>query len=273
MSCSTKQNIDIQGHRGCRGLLPENSLQAFEKAIDLGVNTLELDISITKDKQVIVSHEPFMNSIICKKPDGTEISKEAQETFNLYKMTHDEIKQFDCGTKFHQRFPNQTKVSVHKPLLTELFELVKEKKSDVNFNIEIKSEPKYYNVFTPRPAEYVELVLDEIIEAKLFTRANLQSFDLEILEEIKKKAPKMRVALLIDEDENIKTKLSKLSYKPEIISPYFKLLSKNIVKDLKSRNFKVIPWTVNSKTDLKQMIDFQVDGIITDYPDVLINIF
>lgn len=269
-SCKEKTNIDVQGHRGCRGLYPENSIPAFNHAISLGVNTLELDIAITKDNKVVVSHEPFMSRVICIKPDGTQILKTEDKQFNLYEMTHDEIKTFDCGTKIHPRFVKQKKRFVYKPLLKEVFDLVKNKKRSVKFNIEIKSKPSYYGNFTPFPAEYVALVLNTIEDAKMLNHVNLQSFDITILEEIKKQSPKMEIALLVDENEDINIKLSKLSFKPQIISPYYKLIDKNMVESLQIKKFTIIPWTVNTKKDLMQMIDYKVDGIITDYPNKLI---
>ncbi|WP_299118644.1 glycerophosphodiester phosphodiesterase [uncultured Winogradskyella sp.] len=273
MNCNSKRQIDIQGHRGCRGLLPENSLPAFEKAIDLGVHTLELDIAITKDDKVIVSHEPYMNPTICYSPNVEEIPDTIGMSFNLYKMTYEEIKAFDCGSKFHPTYPNQEKLKTHKPLLSEVFELVESKKSNVKFNIEIKSERDYYGIYTPQPEAYVKLVIDEIEKHKMFNRVNLQSFDLNILRQIRNQSPDMPIALLVDEDEEIWAKISSLDTKlPEIISPYYKLLDSIMVRNLRAEKFKVIPWTVNKREDMKQMIVWQVDGIITDYPNRLIEI-
>ena len=272
MSCNSNKQIDIQGHRGCRGLLPENSLPAFEKAIDIGVNTLELDIVISKDHKVVVSHEPYMNPVICYNPKGLSIPYSLEPHYNLFKMNYDEIKQFDCGTKFHPTYPQQEKLNTYKPLLSEVFDMAKTKNSDVKFNIEIKSESDYYGIFTPHPEAYVKLVLDEIIKNDMFSRVNLQSFDVTILEEIKKQSPKMKVALLIDDNEAIEKKLKSLSFKPEIISPYFILLTAESVNSYQGKGFQVIPWTVNEEEHLKQMIAWNVDGIITDYPDVLIKI-
>ncbi|WP_245940343.1 glycerophosphodiester phosphodiesterase [Winogradskyella pacifica] len=272
MSCNSKKQIDIQGHRGCRGLLPENSLPAFEKAIDLGVHTLELDIVISKDHKVVVSHEPYMNPIICLNPEGDVLPNNSEETYNLYHMNYDEIKQFDCGSKFHPTYPQQEKLKTYKPLLSEVFDLVKAKDSDVKFNIEIKSETSYYGIFTPQPEAYVKLVLDEIEKNDMLNRVNLQSFDVVILEEIKKQSPKMEVALLVEDNETIDVKLEELSFKPEIISPYFKLLTAESVKAYQDQGFKVIPWTINATEDMKLMQSWAVDGIITDYPDQLIEI-
>ena len=272
MSCTTKNNIDVQGHRGARGLYPENSLPAFEKAIDLGVHTLELDIAITKDNKVVVTHEPFMSNTICLKPNGQQITYTEEKAFNLYQMTYKEIKQFDCGTKFHPAYPDQKKIAVYKPLLSEVFQLATSKESNVKFNIEIKSKPEYYGSYTPQPKDYVAIIIRAIVDSGYLDKVNLQSFDINILEEIKKQSANMPVALLIDESESIDKKLNELSFKPEIISPYFELLDKELVKRLKSENFKIIPWTVNTTLHMQQMIDFEVNGIITDYPDALIAV-
>ena len=272
MNCNSSQSIDIQRHRGCRGLMPENTLPAFKKAIALGVDTLELDVAVSKDKKVIVSHEPYMNAAICLDAYGKEIPKPDSEKHNLYQLTYAEIKAFDCGTKFHKRFPKQEKIKTYKPSLDEVFTNSNALNNAIKYNIEIKAKPEYDTIFTPKPEEFVKLVLQTILEHQVFNRCNLQSFDLRILEEIKKQAPEMQVAILVDEDENISEKLKQLSYKPEIISPYYKLLDKETISKFHKEGFKVIPWTVNTASEMQEMIRFNVDGIITDYPDVLLKI-
>lgn len=272
MNCNEPKIIDIQGHRGCRGLMPENTMEAFKKAIELGVHTLELDVVVSKDNIVVVSHEPYMNSVICLDANGLEIPKTDEENYNLYQMTFDSIKQFDCGTKQHPRFPNQQKIKTCKPALDAVIKASKKWNPKIKFNIEIKYQPEYFEVFTPNPKDFVRLVLDVINKNDAFNETNLQSFDLSVLEEIKKQSPKMEVALLVDEDEDIWNKINVMSYSPEIISPYYKLLDAKIVRNLQAENFKVIPWTVNNEADMQKMIDFKVDGIITDYPDRLITL-
>lgn len=270
MSCQPKPIIEVQGHRGCRGLLPENSLQAFAKAVDLGVHTLELDLAVSKDGIVVVSHEPYMNPVICYKPDGTEISADETKQFNIYQLTFEEIQKFDCGSKLHPDFPNQQLLTVSKPSLGQVLRIIENKNPTIKYNIEIKAQPDYDGIFTPEPKEFVQLVLEQINKFGVFERTNLQSFDLRVLEEIKRQAPTMPVAVLVDGDENILEKSSALSFKPEIISPYFQLLNQKSVKTLQSENFQVIPWTVNKLEDMQLMIDFGVDAIITDYPDKLL---
>lgn len=272
MSCNSEHQIDIQGHRGSRGLLPENTIPAFEKALNLGVTTLELDIAITKDNKVVVSHEPYMNPLICLKPDGSEITKD--DNYNLYQMTYDSIKQFDCGTKLHPRFPKQKKIKVHKPLLSEVFNLVKRKNQSVKFNIEIKSEPHYYGLYTPQPRVYVDIVLKAIKNSGLEADINVQSFDVEILREVRRQNSKMPIALLVDENESIQEKMEDLNVNPlpEIISPYYKLLNQKTISQLQNEGFKVIPWTINDIEDMGNFVTWKVDGIITDYPNELVNL-
>lgn len=272
MNCNPTKSIDIQGHRGCRGLLPENTIPAFEKAIELGVRTLELDVVVSKDNVVVVSHEPFMNPVICLDPNGNEIKVTQQLEYNLYKMSYDSIKTFDCGIKYHPRFPKQEKIKANKPSLDEVIKVSKKLNPDIKFNIELKARPEFDGVFTPNPKEFVRLVLKVIDENKAFIETNLQSFDLRILEETRAQSHEMKVALLVDENEVISEKLLLLSYKPEIISPYFKLLTKEAVTSYQEKGYQVNPWTVNTVKDMNQMIGFQVDGIITDYPDRLMNL-
>lgn len=272
-NCNTNTKIDVQGHRGCRGLFPENTLPAFQKAIDLGVNTLELDLVISKDKKVVVSHDPYMNHEIVLDLSGKEIPELEEKSYNLYTMTYDSIKKYDCGSKQNRRFPNQKKLKVYKPLLVEAIDLAeKQTQHSIHYNIEIKSLPIWDNIFTPKVEEFVTLVLKVIDEKGISNRVSLQSFDVRALEEIKRNAPQIKTSLLVDEFESINGKLKQLSYKPEIISPYFKLIDALIVKELHAEGYKVIPWTLNEQKDIQDMIDFQVDGIISDYPDLVFQL-
>ena len=272
MACTSKNSIDIQGHRGCRGLLPENSLPAFKKAIQLGVHTLEMDVVITKDKKVVVSHEPFMSRTICLTPDGKVIPDTMDMKYNLYQMTYQEIKLFDCGSLKHPRFSEQELRSCYKPLLSEVFETSEVLNSKIKYNIELKSQLSFDGVYTPYPDEFVELVLDVVNKYNVGDRTNLQAFDVRILGQIKTQNSKMSVALLVDENESISEKLHALSFKPEIISPYYQLLTSNLVEKYQELDYKIIPWTVNEDEELMEMINLNVDGIITDYPNRLLKL-
>ena len=272
-ACNSKPPIDVQGHRGCRGLYPENSLPAFQNAIDLGVPTLELDLVISKDKKVVLSHDPFMNHEIALDTNGNDILEADEKSHNLYNMTYDSIKRYDCGSKPHPLFPKQQKLKVHKPLLEEVIDLAEEQtQQTIHYNIEIKSLPEWDEVFTPKVEEFVALVLKIINSKGIANRLTLQSFDVRALEEIKRVAPEIAISLLVDEHESIDNKLKLLSYKPEIISPYYKLIDAEKIKKLHAKNIKVIPWTLNDPKDIKTMIDYHVDGIISDYPDVVMQL-
>ncbi|WP_228852256.1 glycerophosphodiester phosphodiesterase family protein [Aegicerativicinus sediminis] len=272
MSCS-KDNIDIQGHRGYRGMFPENSMLGFEKALELGVTTLEMDVVITADKQVIVSHEPYMNHEICLKQNGRTISPKEERKYNIYKMPYSMVKTFDCGSKEHPEFPGQEKIPTVKPLLSEVIEMAERKSQrEIQYNIEIKSSLDDDGLFTPELSAFVELVIHVIEEFGVENRTTLQSFDVRALDKINRTGIGVSRSLLVDENETIDQKLKSLTFKPEIISPYYKLLSTTKVKELQQQGFKIIPWTVNEKKDIANILQMNVDGIISDYPERVINL-
>lgn len=265
-----KTTLNIQGHRGCRGLFPENSLPAFQQAILLGVHTLEMDVVLSADYQVVVSHEPFISRIFCLTPDKQPIPESMDMKYNLFEMLYDEIRLFDCGSRKHPGFPEQKTMPCYKPLLREVFTLAEQLNPNIKYNIEIKSKPVWDGTYTPYPEAFVKQVLEVVDLYKVSSRTNLQAFDVRILEQVKKQAPAIPIALLVDEKESISEKLHSISFKPEIISPYFQLLTKELVQRYQALGYKIIPWTVNDNADLQRMIAYKVDGIITDYPNRLL---
>lgn len=273
----SKKSINIQGHRGARGLYPENTIIAFIEAVKLGVNTLEMDVVISKDLQVVVSHEPWMNDQFCSRPDDIPVEKNSEEKYNLYNMDYSVIATFDCGKRGNSKFPFQKKIPANKPLLNEVITTVETflKANDlplVTYNIEIKSEPDSDTVFHPDPKTFVDILYRELKNHDCINRIYLQSFDVRILQEIKNKDPKMTLALLVENTDGLEVNLNRLGFKPEIYSPYFKLVTDDLVKDLHEKNIKLIPWTVNEISEMTKMLEMDVDGIITDYPDRLIEL-
>ena len=265
------------GHRGCRGLLPENTIASFKEAIKLGVHAVELDIVITGDNKVVVSHEPFMSQIYCLKPDGSQLTSDEDQKYNLFQMSYEEIKQFDCGFKKHPRFPNQKDQKAYKPLLKEVIETCenfakKNSHQPISYVIEIKSNPKYYNVFYPEPYEYVKLVLETISAYDFKKRIVLKSFDVAVLNEIKKQGPEIKVSLLVNREEVISDKLERLNFTPEILGPYYELLNKEEVIKYQDLGLLIYTWTVNEMTDIERIQSYGVDGIITDFPNRLIGV-
>jgi glycerophosphoryl diester phosphodiesterase len=233
-------------------------------------------VVITGDGQVLVSHEAWLSHEFCLDSLGNEVTAENEQSFNLYHMSYDQIKQFDCGSRIHARFPAQKKMKVYKPLLTEVIiaceAYAKEHDRPLpGYNIEVKWEVDGENVFQPSPEEFSRLVLDALDGFQLGERVNLQTFDIPTLLAIHRQNPEMRLALLVDETENYKTKLSELGFYPPLLSPWFELVDEEMVAFAKGRGMKVVPWTVNEKADMERMIEVGVDGIITDFPDELLK--
>ena len=262
--------FDLQGHRGARGLAPENTLQAFKKAMDLGVNTLELDIVVTKDQQIVVSHEPWMNADICLNADGNDIEKANEKSFNIYQMTYEEVKTYDCGSKYNPEFPEQDQHPSFKPLLKDVLHMVdsisKNHGQSIKYNIEIKSLPEGDHLFHPQPIEFVKLVMDVLQKETDMNRVNLQNFDFRVLKELHQHYPEVELAALVYQG-TVDSALDDLGFVPEIFSPYFPMLNKQMLKSAQQKGMKVIPWTVNEPKDMKQLLEMGVDGLITDYPD------
>jgi len=267
--------FDKQGHRGCRGLMPENTIPAMLNAVGLGVTTLEMDISISKDKKVLLSHEAFFNAEITTKPDGSFIEEKDQRKFNLYNMNYADIITYDVGMKPHPRFPGQQKMKAVKPLLSEVFKAVKEYMMTARrpypfFNIETKSLPVTDNVFHPEPAEFVELLMKEIKDSQMEDQVIIQSFDMRTLQYLHKHYPAIKTALLIEAGNNssFRKQIKDLGFTPTIYSPEAALVIPGLVKDCHDLNIKIIPWTVNDKSKIAALKKMGVDGIITDYPNL-----
>lgn len=267
------QDFDIQGHRGCRGLLPENTIEAMKKAIDLGVTTLEMDVVISKDKQVLLSHEPFLSHEICLDKNKNEITESNEHSYNLYQMNYNEIKECDCGSKMHPRFKDQLKLKTYKPLLSEVIEFT-EKYIEKNYpgrkiyyNIETKSDAKGDGIFHPEPKEFVDLLVSVLKSTTISDRVYIQSFDVRTLQYLHQKYPEFKTVLLVENKMSIKKNLEILGFKPNVYSPEFILLDEKKVKFLHKKGIKVIPWTVNKFEDMAKVIGYGVDGLISDYPN------
>ena len=277
--------FDVQGHRGARGLMPENTIPAFLLALDSGVTTLEMDLAITKDKQVIVSHEPWMSAAYCLDPSGKEIKERDERRYNIFQMTYEQVKLWDCGSKGNKEFPDQKKLKIAKPPLADVIVAVENHiknftKYEVDYNVEIKSTLDGDRKFHPRPEEYSDLAYNVIDQYLPWDRVIIQSFDLRVLKYWRKKYPEVKLALLIENLKTIGENLSALGFVPDIYSPDYKLLDKNEVITLHSRvpsrevkpggkggRVRVIPWTVNDENEMTDLKAMGVDGIITDYPD------
>jgi len=267
--------FDKQGHRGCRGLMPENTIPAMINALDLGVTTLEMDVVVTKDKKLVVSHEPFFNHEITTKPNGEYVTEAEEKSLNIFHMNYDEVMKYDVGLKPHPRFPQQKKMKAYKPLLSDLLDSVstymkKSKRPFPYFNIETKSLPIADNIYHPKPAEFVELLMAVIKEKKLEGHVIIQSFDFRTLQYLHQKYPAIKTAMLIEADDKrtIEKQITDLGYTPTVYSPDASLVNDALIKYCHAHQIKIIPWTVNTKEEIEHLKKLGVDGIITDYPNL-----
>ncbi len=255
----------IHGHRGARSILPENTLPAFQYALDNNIDVLELDLAVTADKILVVSHDPHINSDICLDPKGNKIIKPPF----IYSLTLSEVKKYDCGSLKNQKFPKQKPVRKEKiPTLQEVFDLVAKSKSPhaqkIEFNIETKIFPNSPEA-SPSPEEFAKLVQEITEKNNLTSRVIVQSFDYRSLRAIKKLNPKIRTSQLISDNLIDLAALAKAS-SVDIISPYWEWITKEEVEKLHEIGVKVAPWTANDPTAWKKLIDMNVDAIITDDP-------
>jgi len=269
------EQLDKQGHRGCRGLYPENTIPGFLKAIDLGVTTLEMDLVITKDKKVILSHEPFFNHEITTLPNGEYVSESNERELNIYEMVYSKVKKYDVGQKVHPRFLQQQKIKANKPLLTEVIDSVEmhaktNNKQPLFYNIETKIQPQTDNVYHPEPQEFVDLIMAVILEKKIQNRVIVQSFDSRSLQYLHQKYPSVKTALLVEafDKKSFEKQIEDLGFTPTIYSPAQELVDLNLVQECRSKMIKLIPWTVNDLETIRRFVALGVDGIITDYPNL-----
>jgi len=271
----TINTMDYQAHRGGRGLMPENTIAAMLAVMDNAkVTTLEMDLAITKDKQVVVSHDPILNPLITTKPDGSFIKATELNNNIIYQMDYATLEKYDVGLKPHPVFTGQKKLAATIPTLSSLIDSV-EKKSKVigrkmNYNIEIKSVEGKDITEHPGPDEFVELVVITLEKKNILDRTSLQSFDLRPLRVLHEKYPNIKTSYLVfgEASANAEKQIALLGFQPTIYSPEYKYVNQAMMDYCHQKNIQVIPWTVNTKEEINALIELKVDGIITDYPNL-----
>jgi glycerophosphoryl diester phosphodiesterase len=267
-----------QGHRGSRGLMPENTIPAMYKAIDFNVTTLEVDVVISKDKKVVVSHEAYFHQDITTTPQGNYLTKNEAGRHLIYTMNYDSIKKYDVGLKPHPNFPDQEKIAVYKPLLEDLVDAAEiyavQKGIKISYNIEIKYDLEGEGKKHPPVEEFVTLVMGVVKQKKISDRTNIQSFHPLPLQIIHKKYPSIIIAFLIESNgqKTVSGQLKQLGFTPKILSPHFSLVTPGLIKEYHEKNMKIIPWTVNTIEEIKRLKNMGVDGIITDYPNLFLQL-
>lgn len=270
--------FDVQGHRGARGRLPENTLAAFQYAMEVGVVTLEMDVVVSADDYVVVSHDPTFNATICSHPDGSPVTEDEQELLILYKMPYETIRRYDCGARGHGQFPTQQAIPAFKPLLSDVFELgekgsLEPGREPIRYNIEIKSTPEGDGSLHPVPELFSRLVLDVVQASDVTSRTTLQSFDPRVLNSLRMMNAETDLSLLIgtSDDRGLAANLELLGFTPDIYSPAYSLVNDDLVNAVHSRGMTLIPWTVNTVEDMFRLRDMGVDGLITDFPDLAVD--
>jgi glycerophosphoryl diester phosphodiesterase len=257
-SATDQHKIQVHGHRGARAMRPENTIPAFEYAIKAGVDVLEMDMAVTKDNIIVISHDPILRGPVCTGP---------QQSAVIHELTFDQVRQWDCGAVQNPFFPKQKTIpGTRMPTLDEVFSLAE--RGSFDFNIETKSfldKPEY----TPSPEEFVQIVLEKIRKYKLEKRVILQSFDFRTLLVMKKLAPEIRLAALTQNDQRDFPAIAREA-QARIISPKYNLVSSEKVAAAHAAGLEVVPWTVNAPADWDKLIKAGVDAIITDDPAELI---
>ncbi|MEQ1883724.1 MAG: glycerophosphodiester phosphodiesterase [Bryobacteraceae bacterium] len=250
--------IEVHGHRGARAIFPENTMPAFEYAIQQGVDVLELDMGITKDGVVVVSHDPFVAKPTCSGP---------RERVLIHDLTLNELRQWDCGAIQNPEFATQRIVpSTPMPTLDEVLSLAS--KGSFRFNMETKISPEHPEATVP-PEEFVRRVLAVVRKHHLEARVILQSFDYRTLREIKRLAPEIKRSALYNGPAKSFVEIGRES-EADIVSPEHHLVTPDLVRAAQKAGFSVVPWTANRTQDWDRLIAAGVDAIITDDPAGLI---
>ncbi|NTV16935.1 MAG: glycerophosphodiester phosphodiesterase [Chlorobiaceae bacterium] len=270
--------FEIQAHRGARALFPENTLQAFCHAAELGIRVLELDLVVSKDLQIVVSHDPWLSAPLCADPEGHPLSSEDRQRYILYDMMYADIALFDCGLP-HPSFPGQVHFPTFKPLLSSVFHEVDAymasagMKERMIFNLEIKSWSDKDGLYHPPPDRYAALVLQLVEAAGLWSRVRIQSFDFRVVREAWRLNPRLCYGLLIDHTINPDRFLLDPGFLPCYVNPHFSLVDQEMTDTLHDQGIRMIPWTVNRTEEMLAMRQIGADGIITDYPERAIALF
>lgn len=261
-------NVEVHGHRGCRGVLPENSIDGFRHALEMGVNVLEMDLVVNAENQLVISHEPWMNPEICTLA-GKRLPQKSR--LSILEMTHSQMQQFDCGSVGNPNFPDQERRPAVKPLFREVVEMVQEEYPDLRnsivYNLEIKYLRKWEGKYVPSRSAFLDLFLQTIGELGIGNQVILQCFDRKVLQMARDREVEFPLSYLVQNIWGSRYNLKKLGFLPEYYSPHFKLLTSKTMRRMKEKGIKVVPWTVNKEGDIRKMLDLRVDGIISDYPN------
>jgi glycerophosphoryl diester phosphodiesterase len=256
---------ELQGHRGARGLAPENTLPGFERALALGVDTLELDVGVTRDGVVVIHHDRRLNPDLARGADGKWVAAPAPTIFS---MTFEELQRYDVGrirpgSEYARRFPHQKPIDGTRiPRLRDLFELAGGSK--VRFNIETKLAPEAPGE-TLAPEPFARALIAEVRSAGLAARTTIQSFDWRALKVVEREAPEIATAYLTSGKDSDPAVVRDAGAR--LWSPDFRDLNPEKLAIARAAGLKIIAWTVNEPADIARVLDMKLDAVISDYPD------
>lgn len=260
--------IEVQGHRGARARFPENTLPAFEHAVQVGADVLELDLVVSKDDRLMIGHDPILDPALCRRADGPLPAGVAVRS-----LSSAELEALDCGSQRHPRFPKQVLMPGAKmPTLEALLVWLKGSRlpgaKTVRLNLEAKSEPTHPEL-QPEPEAFAALILQVLKAHGFLERVVIQSFDYRILAAVQQKAPQVPTAILISENLLPLVEVARATG-ARIVSPSHEWITEAQVKALHQAGVKVVPWTANTPEVWDRLIGWRVDGIITDDPEALL---
>lgn len=259
------------GHRGIRGLMPENTIPSMIKTVQVGGNTLEMDVHITRDGKVVVYHDESFDPAYTLMPDGSEIPKTDRKKYTFYQMDYAAIKSFIIGKKPYPAFPQQQHVATYAPLLDELVDSVDTYTKThhlpmMYYLIEIKSNPKTDGIEQPAPEKLVKIVMDALKPKKLGIRLIIQSFDVRPLKVMHQRYPKVALGFLTgDQKLSFENNMDSLGFTPRFYNPHYSLVNTELVNKCHKKGMLIAPWTVEDIPGMERMKALKVDGIITDY--------
>ncbi len=271
-ACNVQREFDKQAHRGGAGLMPENTILSAKNALNYGA-TIEMDLYMSKDSQLVVTHDPHIVSLYALYPDGRPVPEEEAKKLVLSQMNYDEIKAFEIGLKPHPTYPQQKKVSAYIPLFSALID-----SAETHARVNHLKRPKYniqagpaYTITDEFRADFVKKMMNIIVGKKINKRSMFQTFDTGMLETMHRDYPgKIEISFLVGvSGKDLEKSLKRLTFKPDIYSPYFTIVTKEMVDQCHQLGIKIVPWTVNLKEDIEKLKAMGVDGIISDYPDLL----
>jgi len=265
LASQTAAAFDLQGHRGARGHAPENTLAGFERALAIGVDTLELDVGVTRDGVVVIHHDRRLNPDVARGVDGKWVRAPAP---TIYSLSYAELARYDVGrirpgSDYARRFPHQQPIDGARiPRLSDLWPIAPR----VRFNIETKLVPEAPEETLP-PEPFARAVIAEVRRAGVAPRATIQSFDFRTLAVVQREAPEIRTAYLTSGQRGDDVVKRVHALQGTIWSPNYQDLDPVALAAARGLGLKVIPWTVNEPADIARVLAMNVDGLITDYPD------